>query len=125
MIVWGGTGAGDFRDGARFLPAANTWTTVPTNGAPTARFQHTAVWDGEGMIIWGGSTGLSDGGRYTPANNTWTATTLHGAPALGRVGHTAVWDGGEMIVFGGFNGFTFNDLHTYTPARTMYLYMKP
>ena len=36
---------------------------------------HTAVWTGSEMIVWGGFDGgyLNDGGRYNPAANSWTA----------------------------------------------------
>ena len=54
MIVWGGEdGSGYFNDGGRYNPAANSWTALPTTGAPAAR-EHTAVWTGSEMIVWGG-----------------------------------------------------------------------
>jgi hypothetical protein len=42
-------------DGGRYNPAANSWTAVPTTGAPAARDYHTAVWTGSEMIVWGGN----------------------------------------------------------------------
>jgi hypothetical protein len=68
---------------------------------------HTAVWDGSGMIIWGGYASLASGSRYDPATDGWTATTASGAPA-GRYNHSAVWTGTEMIVWGG-NGSSYLD----------------
>src|SRR5947207_8563188 len=70
-----------------------------TMDAPSARRQHTAVWTGTEMIIWGG-TNDSTGGRYNPAVDMWTATSTTKAPSA-RTGHTAVWTGNEMIVWGG------------------------
>ena len=72
MIVWGGyyDSSGYFNDGGRYNPMANTWTALPTTGAPAARSYHTAVWTGSEMIVWGGqgSNGyFNDGGRYNPA----------------------------------------------------------
>jgi hypothetical protein len=32
----------------------DTWTATNTINAPTARFDHTAVWTGSEMIVWGG-----------------------------------------------------------------------
>jgi hypothetical protein len=60
MIVWGGV---NFRDdflntGGRFNPARNTWEPVSLQNAPTARSEHTAVWTGSEMIIWGGTHGF-------------------------------------------------------------------
>ncbi len=58
MIVWGGW-AGDYPDyfdtGGRYDPATDTWTATATGGAPPARYDHTAVWTGTEMIVWGGT----------------------------------------------------------------------
>ena len=59
------------------------WTALSTNGAPSPRCFHTAIWTGSEMIIWGGrsnSTYLNTGARYHPVSNTWTAITNTGAP---------------------------------------------
>ena len=58
MIVWGG-GNGTLSyldDGGRYNPAANAWTAVPNTlpNTPSGRQEHTAVWTGSEMIIWGG-----------------------------------------------------------------------
>jgi N-acetylneuraminic acid mutarotase len=107
MIVWGGKLAGSATatlSGARYNPATDTWSPMSTVNAPTARSQHSAVWTGTEMLIWGGldSAGnkLSTGARYNPTTDTWTAMTTVNAPAP-RQGHTAVWDGSGMIVWGG------------------------
>jgi N-acetylneuraminic acid mutarotase len=82
----------------------NTWSQT---GCPLdARNQHTAIWTGTEMIVWGGSCVggyFRDGCRYNPATDTWTPTSIIGAPA-GRLGHSAVWTGTEMIVWGGYDG---------------------
>jgi hypothetical protein len=110
MIVWGGVsfpaGGGDgtlFGDGARYDPTNNTWTAISNVGAPTPRVDHTAVWTGTEMIVWGGS-GLLDGGRYNPVTNTWAPLAAVGF-GLGFVNHTAIWTGTEMIVWGGLQFF--------------------
>jgi N-acetylneuraminic acid mutarotase len=125
MIVWGG-----YRDdlhtyfntGGRYNPSTDTWTGTSTSNAPDGRNDHTAVWSGSEMIVWGGlnETGALDtGGRYNPSTDSWTATGTTNVPT-GRYSHTAVWTGSEMIVWGGFfyNG-NFNNLNTggtYNPA---------
>src|SRR6266550_2544642 len=97
----------------------DTWTATSTTSAPAARADHTAVWTGTEMIVWGGFNGSSDlntGGRYNPGTDSWTATSTTSAPAA-REFHTAVWTGSEMIVWGGFNGSS--DLNTggrYNPG---------
>jgi N-acetylneuraminic acid mutarotase len=115
MIVWGGyTGGGGWfggptnSDGAQYNPVANTWTTMSTVGAPSGRYNHSAVWTGSRMIIWGGdpldgvsnSSALTNGATYNPAANSWTTLTTANQPSL-RSLHTAVWTGTEMIVWGG------------------------
>jgi len=107
MIVWGGVRyAPDqitFGTGGRYDPRSDSWTPLPTNGAPSARTGHTAVWTGSEMIIWGGVEDveyMNTGARFNVATASWTPTTLQDAPQQ-RLGHCAVWTGSEMIVCGG------------------------
>ena len=82
----------------------DTWAATSTANAPSARDDHTAVWTGSEMIVWGGvmtCSYLNTGGRYNPSTDSWTATSTTNAPA-GRDDHTAVWTGSEMIVWGGY-----------------------
>jgi N-acetylneuraminic acid mutarotase len=77
----------------------DTWTA--TAGPPDGRDNHTAIWTGTEMIIWGGGAfGMNTGGRYNPSTDTWIATSTTNAPSA-RYSHTAVWTGTEMIVWGG------------------------
>jgi N-acetylneuraminic acid mutarotase len=78
------------------------WTPTNINNAPAARSNHTAVWTGSEMIIWGGADPfvMNTGARYSPSTDSWAATTTTNAPAA-RALHTAVWTGTEMIVWGG------------------------
>ena len=81
----------------------DTWTATSTTNAPSPRDEHTAVWTGTEMIVWGGINSpdaLNTGGRYNPSTDTWTATSTINAPDA-RASHTAVWTGTEMIVWGG------------------------
>ena len=83
----------------------NSWTATSSTNAPTGRFDHTAIWTGTEMIVWGGNNLINKfntGGRYNPSTDIWTATTRVNAPSA-RSGHTAVWTGTEMIVWGGNN----------------------
>jgi len=71
---------------------------------PSPRAEHTAVWTGTEMIVWGGKNGsgvLGTGGRFNPATGAWMSTSATNAPSA-RTRHSAVWTGSEMIVFGGF-----------------------
>ena len=98
--------------------AEDTWT--PTQGPPDGRADHTGVWTGSEMIVWGGEPiegGIfNTGGRYNPSTDTWTATSTANSPPA-RYGHTAVWTGTEMIVWGGYDGFqVFNTGGRYNPT---------
>ena len=60
MIVWGGdTRTAIFsyglNTGGRYNPIPDSWIATSTTNAPTARADHTAVWTGSEMIIWGGN----------------------------------------------------------------------
>jgi len=109
MIVWGGynNGYSLYLDtGGRYNPVTNSWAPISTTNAPSARRNHTAVWTGTEMIVWGGNNDVwgnnyNTGGRYNPVTDSWTSTTTTNAPT-GRSGHTAVWTGTEMIVWGGY-----------------------
>src|SRR5207253_3025481 len=84
----------------------DTWTPTSLINAPAARLNHTAVWTGSEMIVWGGGDGsnvFNTGGRYNPSTDSWAATSTTGAPTA-RAVHTAVWTGSEMIVWGGGSG---------------------
>src|SRR5437899_507135 len=103
MIIWSGfsqLGGGYVNTGGRYNPSTDSWTATSTITAPDGRHDHTAVWTGSEMIVWGGTTGTTDvntGGRYNPSTDSWTATSTTNAPTA-RHTHTAVWTGSEMIV---------------------------
>jgi len=80
----------------------DTWTATTTTNAPAGRVEHTAVWTGSEMIVWGGYSPIlsNSGGRYNPSTDSWTPTSMTNSPAP-RGEHTAVWTGREMIVWGG------------------------
>src|SRR5438874_9470169 len=86
--------------GGRYNPGTDSWTATSTTSAPAARENHTAVWTGSEMIVWGGFGGsvLNTGGRYNPGTDSWTATSTTSAPPA-RENHTAVWTGSQMIVW--------------------------
>ncbi|HEU5182450.1 MAG TPA: MopE-related protein [Candidatus Polarisedimenticolia bacterium] len=127
MIIWGGvfysfdpfraqTTLIDLNTGLRFKPSNNTWTATLADGtAPQARGDHTAIWDGSRMIVWGGGNqqGFDMPGTklYNPVNDAWTTSSASFEP-FRRGGHTAVWTGSQMIVWGG----SYNSGGRYHPA---------
>jgi hypothetical protein len=130
MIVWGGAaGNTHLGDGAVFDPAAKKWVGAldgSVNGAlpPSARAEHTAVWDSglHQMIVWGGfgyqgavdGFYLNDGAVWDPSltgtMGAW-ATVSTGGPSL-RARHTSVFavdppNASFMVVWGGYDGSAF------------------
>jgi N-acetylneuraminic acid mutarotase len=112
MIVWGGYDADNdqyLNTGGKYNPITDSWTATSITNAPEHRSNHTALWTGSEMIVWGGSffdTGsyyLNTGGKYNPASNSWTATSTIDSPTA-RDSHTAIWTGSEMIIWGGTFG---------------------
>ena len=110
-------------------PAAGEESWKPTASALTPRENHTAVWTGSEMIVWGGfynPSNYSDyavtvGSRYNPATDSWSLTSITNAPAW-RERHTAVWTGTEMIVWGGYAGGSgaTNTGARYNPATNVW-----
>jgi N-acetylneuraminic acid mutarotase len=124
MIVWGGlffdgSNYHYLNTGGRYNPTTDSWTATSNVSAPTGRADHTAVWTGIEMIVWGGdfydgsNHYLNTGGRYNPGTDSWTPSTTTNAPTA-RGGHTSVWTGSEMIVWGG--GLYLNTGGRYNPG---------
>jgi len=128
MLVWGGYGGATYLNtGARYNPSsvsAGSWTAMGTlTGVPTGRSDHTAVWTGSEMLVWGGyglisagsasTSDLNDGAYYTPAvgsaKDYWTTTSSTGAPSS-RSYHSSVWTGTEMLLWGGYNNYYLTSL---------------
>jgi hypothetical protein len=59
---------GQLYSGGRYDPVGDAWTPTDVTGSPSPRTQHTAVWTGNDMIVWGGGEDgfLNTGGHYTP-----------------------------------------------------------
>ncbi|HEX6849787.1 MAG TPA: kelch repeat-containing protein [Candidatus Polarisedimenticolaceae bacterium] len=135
MIVWAGidcdadTGVCEvLNDGAKYDPAANSWSRMTTN-APPARHGAPAVWTGTDMIVFGGYTEGEDfaagGARYDDASNRWFPLSVAGSPTP-RVTHTLVWSGTEAIVWGGQDGSdTLDTGARYRPATDTWIPTHP
>src|SRR6202035_1693441 len=102
--------------GGRYNPGSDSWIITSTTNAPDPRYEHTAVWTGSEMIVWGGSGGggdLTSGGRYNPSTDSWIAT---GDSPSARDAHTAVWTGSEMIIWGGGTNLYLSTGGRYDPS---------
>jgi energy-converting hydrogenase Eha subunit E len=127
MVVWGGyNGAGCcasvLNTGGRYDLATDTWTPVSMGNAPAPRRQHTAVWTGSRMVVWGGSSvfsALNTGGLYDPMTDSWTSMSETDAPPA-RAEHSAVWTGSVMVVWGGANPTNLNTGGRYDPTADIW-----
>ena len=72
MIVWGGYYVENLtgyylNSGGRYIPSTNTWTpTASGTYLPSERASHLAIWTGNKMIVYGGSSTWCYGGIYQP-----------------------------------------------------------
>ena len=138
MIVFGGayyTYPYRLAGGGRYDPATDAWTlyTAPAS-VIGERSGHSAVWTGTEMIIWGGDSwfsggSLSGGARYDPAGaGTWSAIAPNQLIG-GRSGATALWSGSEMFVTSSVDTSAakgnFAEIFSYTPPKTLYIYLRP
>ncbi len=108
MIVWGGSSSsGYLTTGGRYNPGTDSWTATSTTNAPAGRIEHTAVWTGSEMIVWGGyfydgsPHYLNTGGRYNPEHGQLDATSITNAPIGRDSGTRQSGLAAEMIVWGG------------------------
>lgn len=119
LLLWGGEthrgpADGPYR-GKAFDPSTGRWRRLAPS--PTWSLgEHTAVWTGREMLVWGGvPKDVSVGAAYDPANDDWAA--IPEGPLATRHGHEAVWTGKEMIVWGGLldGGANAADAAAYDP----------
>jgi hypothetical protein len=103
MIVWGGNGGCAFymcvaNTGGRYNPTTDSWTDTSITNAPSARANHTAVWTGSEMIVWGGAgylVSFNTGGRYCAQPPSVPAR-------LGNISTRAFVQTGDNVMIGGF-----------------------
>jgi hypothetical protein len=117
IIIWGGYNGSYLNTGQSYHMETNQYQTIPITNAPSARCNHTVVWTGSKMIIWGGFNGmeyLNTGGIYDPTTNSWKQISTINAP-IARMDHTAIWTGSKMIVWGGGGAPGFNSGGMYDP----------
>jgi hypothetical protein len=86
---------------------------------PSFRLDHSAVWTGEEMIVWGGhcldTCYRNDGAAFNPLTKQWRPIKTPSFLAA-RGFHNAFWTGTAMLVWGGRKGGRpFNDGGLYDP----------
>jgi hypothetical protein len=127
MIVWGGVArpiidcydCGYAEDAGAYNPTTGTWRRIDS-GPLSGRVEHTAVWTGSLMVVFGGSppgggSGRGDGGVFDLASNAWQQ--VPNPPIEGRYRHAAVWTGEVVMLWGGQTpqGQSFSDGASFRP----------
>ena len=107
MVVYGGdsrpTGSPDHlvNNGGRYNPSTDSWTLTSTAGAPFKN-NHTAVWTGTEMFVWGGRhfslTIFTEAARYKPSTDSWIPVNGNAPPVAKNA--RGVWSGAELLVWG-------------------------
>lgn len=106
------------------LQDKGAWSSATSlTNAPAPRYDHSAVWTGEEMIVWGGIQGggvgpISTGYLYNPKTDIWIKISDPPVGFAPRYYHAAVWTGTEMLIFGGLNdspSTSFNSGALYDP----------
>jgi hypothetical protein len=98
MTIWSRWGA------AGYDPQSDRWERIP---APPHEIRDVAggqtVWNGEELIVWGGTGGdggdVQQGAAYAPSTGHWRA--LPDAPIRGRDRHAAVSSPHGILIWGG------------------------
>ncbi|MEZ4741666.1 MAG: kelch repeat-containing protein [Bdellovibrionota bacterium] len=82
------------------------WLSITSVDAPQARMQHSSLWTGELMIVYGGvadssyEKNFNDGYTFCPQTFVWQKISSKNSPY--RHHHIALWTGDSMIIWGGF-----------------------
>lgn len=135
VVMFGGLSAsGALASTAIMDLATHAWAdSVAINAPPTARYDHSAVWNqvnGRYTIFGGtnGTTRFADAWALDPATMVWTSLVTSGSAPSARSNHSAIFDsaGGRMLVFGGFNGTTvLNDLYALDATTLQWTSLSP
>ncbi len=107
FIVWGGRHRSGalLADGALWDSTTSKWTYLDAAGAPPARFDASAAWAGDELVVFGGSASqgpLSSGAAWSLSTRKWR--TLPSQSSTGaRNGALAAWTGSHLLIFGGLS----------------------
>jgi hypothetical protein len=120
MLVFGGDDGSALQGAvwALSLVGSATWSLHTPAGGPSARGEHTAIYDAsvDRMIVYGGFDGTSalDDVWSLPLGSAsgWTRQSPTGAPPSARYRHSAIFDPirKQMLVYGGLDPFKTSDI---------------
>jgi len=120
LLFGGRDGATVFGDLWAFDLEADTWSQLPSDDGPAARFGHEATWvDGVGLVVFAGQAGaafFNDLWAYDPSNGAWRELPATGVLPVPRYGTcAALGPDGRLWISHGFTteGTRFDDTRAY------------
>ncbi len=134
LYLFGGRGEGELADLWSYDLAAGAWSQLATDGGPSARHGHNAVWDVEQgrMVLFGGPAGsafFNDLWQFDPATNRWAELSTGASVPAARYGAGGAFDpagGGRMLVTHGFTTTgRFDDTWQYDLAGQSWTEISP
>ena len=126
MIIWGGYDRCQdvyLDTGGQYNPGSDSWIPTSTVNAPYPRAEHTALWTGYEMLVWG-PKGPDEGGKYNPFDDSWTEIPFT-TSLMPTEGHSAVWTGSEMIAWGGYGDNYLNTGGRYCCSVPSFISLQP
>lgn len=122
MLIWGGRyyTPRESYHGGLFNPETNSWSPIPNmlQGRYNDDFtEHSTVWTGSEMIVFGEHEVGKYLGRFDVAANTWTYPRNSTRPYIFD-SPASVWTGNEILFWGG--NFEFSHPFHYEPATNMW-----
>ncbi len=122
-VLFGGlTGSFNFNANTWLFNDSNqTWTPVALPNSPPARFDATMFWDGQRIVLYGGSQGDGDNSdTWTWDGHTWTSVTI-ASPPPSRQSAAAAYNpaSNQAVLFGGYNVVSntdFSDTWIWNPS---------
>jgi serine/threonine protein kinase len=125
VLLYGGVDANNhyFDDLWSYSPSSGSWTAIQcTGGSPGAR-AGTAVWNGQQMLLFGGTSGsgqLADFWSYTPGTTGWQKI-MASTPLGQRAYQSMAWDShdNQLFVYGGVDatGLQQGDFWSYSTSN--------
>jgi len=105
VVVFGGTGLGNWQDTWEWDGTTGTWTERTLSGEkPSARQYHAMTYDrGRGRVLLFGGSYMQDTWEWDGVSGIWTERVISGAKPSVRQGHTVAYDSarGRVVLFGG------------------------
>jgi hypothetical protein len=112
----------------QFDPVTNSWSTINATGAPSPRYNGSALWTASGeFLVFGGSDGalpaVNSGAIYNPQDGSWHGATCSLGNCMGGWAGLFSLDSNTAVTWGGFSMIAGAKLNLQT--RTWSAWTRP